>query len=77
MDNRLTLREWRNAKEITKKKMADACGIHENTYAKWEEDPKKIPIGQAFVIARTLGVDIDQIIFSPNSTKRSDEMLTV
>lgn len=77
MENKLTLREWRNAKEISKKRMADACGIHENTYAKWEEDPKKIPIGQAFVIARTLGVDIDQILFSSNSTKCSDTMLTV
>lgn len=77
MENKLTLREWRNAKEISKKRMADACGIHENTYAKWEEDPKKIPIGQAFVIARTLGVDIDQILFSSNSTKCSDMMLTV
>lgn len=77
MENKLTLREWRNAKEISKKRMADACGIHENTYAKWEEDPKKIPIGQAFVIARTLGVDIDQILFSSNSTKCSGTMLTV
>lgn len=77
MENKLTLREWRNAKEISKKRMADACGIHENTYAKWEEDPKKIPIGQAFVIARTLGVDIDQILFSSNTTKCSDTMLTV
>lgn len=77
MENKLTLREWRNAKEISKKRMADACGIHENTYAKWEEDPKKIPIGQAFVIARTLGVDIDQILFSSNSTKCSDTILTV
>ncbi len=77
MENKLTLREWRNAKEISKKKMADACGIHENTYAKWEEDPKRIPIGQAFVIARTLGVSIDQILFSSNSTKCSDMMFTV
>lgn len=68
---KLTLREWRNLKEISKKKMADACGVHENTYAHWEDDPKKIPIGQAFNIALALGVSIDDILFIPNTTKCS------
>ena len=65
---KLTLREWRNAKEFSKKRMADSCGVPENTYAHWEEDPKKIPIGQAYNIALTLGVSIDDILFKSNST---------
>ncbi len=67
--DKLTLREWRNAKEISKQKMADACGIHVNTYSSWEDDPKKIPIGQAYTMAMVLGVEIDQISFVPNTTK--------
>ena len=67
--SKLTLREWRNAKEISKKMMAEACGIHENTYAHWEDDPKKIPISKAYIMALTIGVSIDDILFEPSTTK--------
>ena len=67
----LTLREWRLAKEISQKAMADILGIHVNTYMKWEENPKRIPISKAYKIAVTLGVRMDQILFDRNSTKCS------
>lgn len=62
----LTLREWRNAKEISQQKMADSCGIHVNTYIEWEKHPEKIPIGQAYVIALAIGVPLGDISFSTN-----------
>lgn len=67
----LTLREWRMAKEISQKAMADICGIHVNTYMKWEKNPKVIPISKAYKMALALGVSMDQILFDVNSTKRS------
>lgn len=62
----LTLREWRNAKEISQQKMADNCGVHVNTYIEWEKHPEKIPIGQAYVIALAIGVPLGDISFSAN-----------
>lgn len=62
----LTLREWRKAKEISQQKIADSCGIHVNTYIEWEKHPEKIPIGQAYVIALSMGVPLSDISFSPS-----------
>ncbi len=67
----LTVKQWRLAKEITIQEMADACGVHYNTYAKWEDDPGKISIDAAKKIAVALGESVDTIFFSSNSTKRS------
>lgn len=73
----LTLREWRLAKEISQKTMAEICGIHVNTYMKWEENPKRIPVSKAYKIAMALGVGMDQILFDRNSTKCSATEATV
>lgn len=67
----LTVKQWRLAKEITIAEMAEACGVHYNTYAKWEEDPGKISIDAAKKIATALGESVDAIFFSENSTKCS------
>lgn len=69
----LTVKQWRLAKEITIAEMAEACGVHYNTYAKWEEDPGKISIDAAKKIANALGESVDAIFFSENSTKCSVE----
>lgn len=69
----LTVKQWRLAKEITIAEMAEACGVHYNTYAKWEEDPGKISIDAAKKIAKALGESVDAIFFSENSTKCSVE----
>ena len=60
----LTVKEWRLAKSISQQKMADALGVHINTYRKLEEDPEKIRIGQAAKISKTLGVGLNEIAFS-------------
>lgn len=59
----LTLRQWRRAKEITQKEMADKLVIHVNTYQNWEEAPDKISVSNAVKIADILGVSIDDIDF--------------
>lgn len=66
-----TVKQWRLAKEITIGEMAEACGVHYNTYAKWEEDPGKISIDSALKIANALGESVDTIFFGKNSTKCS------
>ena len=66
-----TLREWRHLKEFTMRDIANACGVHENTYRHWERNPVMIPIGAAQKIAGFLGVDISRIDFSVSTTKRS------
>ena len=68
----LTVKQWRLAKEITIAEMASACGVHPNTYAKWEENPGKIGIDAAKKIAVALGESVDTIFFIDNSTKCRD-----
>jgi len=65
----LTVKQWRLAKEMTIADMADACGVHYNTYARWEDEPEKISIGAAKKIATALGESIDTIFFDGESTK--------
>ncbi len=67
-----TVKQWRLAKEITVATMADACGVHPNTYMRWEEEPGKISIDAAKKIAAALGESIDDIFFADNSTKCRD-----
>jgi DNA-binding XRE family transcriptional regulator len=59
----LTFQEWRRLRNISKKKMAELLGIHENTYRNWENNPKNISILNAFRIADVLGVDMNDIKF--------------
>jgi transcriptional regulator with XRE-family HTH domain len=65
MGNTFTLREWRHLKEVSMRNMADACGVHENTYRHWERKPEMIPMGAAQKLAKFLGVEITSINFSP------------
>jgi len=62
-DIRLTLREWRLAREKTVEDMADACGVHANTYRAWERDPDCISVGNAKIIAKVLGLTVNDIFF--------------
>lgn len=60
----LTLREWRNAKEISQSSLAKALGVHVNTYSAWEKEPDKMPLGAAVRVADLLGVPFVEINFS-------------
>lgn len=65
----LTVKQWRLAKGISQEQMAEACGVHRNTYASWEENPEDISVKNAKIIASALGESVDLIFFNNNSTK--------
>lgn len=68
---KLTLKEWRGARGISQQEMADACGVHVNTYRSWEEDPINIKINHVFTITKVLKITLDDIILPNNTTKTS------
>lgn len=59
----LTLREWRLAKELTQKDMAEALDVSIPTYKLMEDDNDRITIGGAKKASIKLGVDINDISF--------------
>ena len=63
----LSFQAWRRAKKISKRKMAELLGVHENTYRNWERNPNLISIIYAKKIAEIIGVSIDQIMFCKES----------
>ena len=63
-----TVRQWRLMKEISQQSVADALGIHVNTYRKLEENPNRITIEEAHKISALFGVPMDKIDFSLSKT---------
>ena len=61
---KLTIKEWRRAKEISQEQMADLIGVHINTYRAWEDNPEDIRIGKAVLIADKLGIPLEDILFT-------------
>lgn len=59
----LTLKEWRSRKKYTQPELARKIGISPSTYNIWENNPDAIKPKDAFKIAKTLEVSIDEIIF--------------
>ena len=49
--------------------MADACGVHPNTYRAWERDPESISIRAARKIADALDVSFDVLFFGADYYK--------
>lgn len=64
----MTLRAIRLSKEVSKERMAEALGIHVNTYSRLEDDPGRITINQAKIISDMLDVSFD-IFLQTDSTK--------
>lgn len=60
---KLKLEEWRRAKNKSQEAIANALGVHVNTYRRWEDNPGEIKIDKAVQIADLLGIDLDDIIF--------------
>lgn len=60
---KLKLEEWRRAKNKSQETIANALGVHVNTYRRWEDNPGEIKIDKAVQIADLLGIDLDDIIF--------------
>lgn len=60
---KLTIKEWREAKGISREALADACKVSVQTIKNWENNPKSIRIDFAFQLAKALDVDIRNIFF--------------
>lgn len=58
-----TLREARVRRGIKQKAVADALKITRQTYAKYENNPRSMPIYQAEAACEFIGCDISQIFF--------------
>lgn len=71
MSERLTLEEWRRARNVSQEKIAEVCGVHINTYRIWEKSPGEIRIDNAIKIADFLRISLDDIILSANTTNNS------
>lgn len=59
----LKVDEWRRAKNVTKRDMANLLGITVPTYDKFERNPSKMSVGMAKKIAEILEVDFSDINF--------------
>ena len=49
---------------------AKKLGITQTTYINWEKEPKKISIENAFRISTILDVEVNDIIFLPDDSKK-------
>lgn len=67
---RMSLKAWRRAKGISTRAMAKKLGITQTTYINWEKKPKKISIENAFRISTILDVEVNDIIFLPDDSKK-------
>ncbi|HHO6175186.1 TPA: helix-turn-helix transcriptional regulator [Staphylococcus aureus] len=63
MKQSLKLDEWRKRKGYTQISFATKLGISPSTYNIWENNPEVIKPKDAFRIAKSLDVSIDEIIF--------------
>lgn len=58
-----TLREAREKRGIKQQAVADALKVTRQTYAKYEENPRIMPIYKAEAACEFIGCDIGQIFF--------------
>jgi len=58
-----TLKEAREAKGIKQYAVADALNITRQTYAKYEDNPRIMPVGQAEAACKFIGVELRDIFF--------------
>ena len=65
----LSLREAREARGIKQIAVADALKVTRQTYAKYEENPRIMPVYQAEAACDFIGCDIADIFFGSNVSK--------
>ena len=75
--SKLTLAEWRRAKNYSQKQLAEAVGVHVNTIIRWEASPEKINLGDAMKIVDFLNLTIDDVDFSCPQTPSKMEQSEV
>ena len=64
-----TLKEARESRGIKQIAVAEALGITRQTYAKYEDNPRVMPVYQAEAACNFIGCDIAQIFFGGNVSK--------
>ena len=64
-----TLKEAREAKGIKQFAVADAINVTRQTYAKYENNPRNMPVYMAEAACEFIGCDIGQIFFGSNVSK--------
>lgn len=63
-----TLREAREERGIKQKAVADALKVTRQTYAKYEENPREMPVFQAEAACAFIGCDVSEIFFGELSS---------
>lgn len=64
----VTLKEAREKRGIKQKAVADALKVTRQTYAKYEESPREMPVFQAEAACAFIGCDISEIFFGQVSS---------
>ena len=68
---KLSLEAWRKARGKSQDEMANICGVHVNTYRRWEENPGEIRYDKALKIVDVLSISLDDILLPSDTTKTS------
>ena len=68
---KLKLDEWRRVRNFSQEFMANACGVHVNTYRRWEENPGEIKFDKALIIVDTLNISLNDLILPSNTNENS------
>lgn len=71
--SRMRLDEIRRMRGYSQEYMAQKLGCHRNTYAKMEENPQDITMGQADKLASILNVSVNDIIFLKRTLQNVDD----
>lgn len=63
---KISLKSARINRNLTQKQLGALIGVHENTIAKWEEDPASMSIRNAEKVCNVLDYSISDIFFGSN-----------
>lgn len=64
-----TLREAREERRIKQKDVADALKVTRQTYAKYEKNPREMPVFQAEAACAFIGCEVSEIFFGNMSSE--------
>ena len=61
--NQISLKSARVNANLTQKELGQILGVHENTIAKWENNPAEMSIRNAEKICKALKINLSDIFF--------------
>ncbi|QHT61733.1 helix-turn-helix transcriptional regulator [Paenibacillus lycopersici] len=59
----LTVKQARQLKGWTQKRVAAELGVHRQTFSKWESNPDEMPVGKAKQFSKLVDRSVDEIFF--------------